>query len=1137
MHMRLSIIFIAFLFSTVAVAQEFVNLKKKRLAVRDSISIDSVSINARYFKVLDKNGAVVDSTTYAVDFAKSLLRFNDTRFVQRDSIEVVYLPLPDFLTRRYQTYDQSMVLENTSRVEQLIALKKPKEATAYVPFDGLQTTGSITRGLRSGNNQNSVVDSQLDLRITGKLSDKVSLRASIQDANVPQTQNGYAQRLDEFDQIFIEIYSDEWNIRAGDLDIQQTGYQFNNFTKRVQGISGQINFNGDDSTGFARAAGALVRGTFNTSRFTGTEGNQGPYKLVGQRGELFILVVSGSERVYVNGVPLTRGENADYVIDYNAGEVFFNSTFPITSEMRISIEYQFSDRNFNRFIGYAAGGFSTEKLQVETYGYTESDAKNQPLQQNVSPEQIALLALAGDDPNLATAPSAVSDTFSENKILYRKDVINGVERFVFSQNPTDELFAVRFTLVGLNQGDYVIVNNQAIAAIYEYRAPINGLLQGNYEPIIRLFTPEILTIAGLKATYRPSTSTQIFTEFAASNRDLNKFSSIDDNNNTGVAAKLAIEQELMPKDSLNSLKVRLNTDYIQTDFRNVERVYNIEFSRDWNLTNTTANQLFTTAGVVYKRDSTLQMSYDFQHLEFQNTYSGNKHLVAGDYMGSGWQSRFRGSVLNTNGAVLTTQFTRANANVEKRFSRNYAGTRFDHENNLQRESATQELTLLSQKFTGYEFYAGRGDSTATFIELGYRGRVNDSLRGGFVERVNRSTNYYLTSQVIKNKHSNLRVFANYRILKSEQPALAEQLSFNSRVQYQQKLWKNGVLLNTTYETNSASIPQQDFTYVAVNPGQGTFTWIDYNEDGIQDLNEFEVAQFQDQAQFVRVLLPNQRFLPTHQNKFAQTLALNPGAWATTRGIKKLLASFYNQTAYTIDRMVAREGATFNLNPFAGTNDQLGLNLSFRNSLFFNRGKQRFATNYTYLNTQTENLQSIGSLASDLESHQITFLHKLGESWLVTVNGQTGFNASMSENFANRNFKIDTQLFRPQLSYFFDSSNRLDLFYETQNKANDINDIATLNQQNTGITWSFTKAQAFAINGQFKYVKNTFDGQAFSPVGFQMLEGLQPGNNLTWNLLFQKNINSFLDLNLSYSGRNSETAPTIHTGSVQLKAFF
>ena len=59
--------------------------------------------------------------------------------------------------------------------------------------------------------------------------------------------------------------------------------------------------------------------------FTGQEGNQGPYKLRGNNGELYVLVISGSERVFVNGILLTRGENNDYIIDYNAGEVIFTS--------------------------------------------------------------------------------------------------------------------------------------------------------------------------------------------------------------------------------------------------------------------------------------------------------------------------------------------------------------------------------------------------------------------------------------------------------------------------------------------------------------------------------------------------------------------------------------------------------------------------------------------------------------------------------------------------------------------------------------------------------------------------------------------------------------------------------------------
>ena len=53
----------------------------------------------------------------------------------------------------------------------------------------------------------------------------------------------------------------------------------------------------------------------------------------------------------------------------------------------------------------------------------------------------------------------------------------------------------------------------------------------------------------------------------------------------------------------------------------------------------------------------------------------------------------------------------------------------------------------------------------------------------------------------------------------------------------------------------------------------------------------------------------------------------------------------------------------------------------------------------------------------------------------------------------------------------------------------------------------------------------------------MLGGLQPGKNFTWSLYAQKKILSYLDLNLNYSGRATNSSDTIHTGSIQLKAYF
>ena len=459
------------------------NYRTKKVAITDTIVIDSVSINSSYFSIKTKNDSVIDASFYKVDFGKALLKF--IKPVETDSIIINYLKFPDFLTKTYQQLDDKLVVENTYNLQKLYQLSQPNDTKAFVPFDGLTTSGSISRGVTVGNNQNSVLNSELDLQISGKLSEKVSLRASIQDANIPLQESGYSQRLDEFDQVFIELFSEKWNIRAGDIDLQNTHSYFANFSKRVQGLSIHAKLGDEDAQTNVFAAGALVRGQFTRSQFTAQEGNQGPYKLQGQNGELFVLIVSGSETVYVNGILAQRGEDKDYIIDYNAGEIIFNSTFPITSEMRITVDYQYSERNYSRLVAYGGGRFQNKKLNIGVSVYSENDAKNQPLQQNLSEAQVQILSEAGDDRTQMVAPSEIEETQNDNRILYKKEVIDGVEAFVFSNNPDDTLYRVTFSQVGLNQGDYNLISTNAINNIYEYA----GVFQGNYAPIVQLIAP------------------------------------------------------------------------------------------------------------------------------------------------------------------------------------------------------------------------------------------------------------------------------------------------------------------------------------------------------------------------------------------------------------------------------------------------------------------------------------------------------------------------------------------------------------------------------------------------------------------------------------------------------------------------
>ncbi|WP_418512461.1 hypothetical protein [Corallibacter sp.] len=1141
----LTTLFLTF-FSFCALAQDLnSNYKTKTVAVRDSIAIDSVSINPSFFSLKVNDSTYLDDSYYTVDYAKSVLTLKKP--IKTDSVTISYLKYPEYLTRTYQQLNDDVIVNSSGKLQKLYKLSQPSEKNTFTPFDGLTTSGSISRGIIVGNNQNSVLNSELDLQITGKLSDKVSLRASIQDANIPLQESGYSQRLDEFDQVFVELFSDNWKIRAGDVDLENTNSYFANFSKRVQGLSVNAKLNHPESTTNLFAAGALVRGQFTTSQFVAQEGNQGPYKLKGPNGELYVLIVSGSETVYVNGIALKRGENEDYIIDYNAGEIIFNATFPITSEMRITVDYQYSERNYSRLVVFGGGNYSSEKLKIGASIYSENDAKNNPLQQNLSNEQIEILANAGDDTSQMIAPSITPEVYNENRILYKKEIINGVEAFVFSNNPEDELFSVNFSLVGDNQGNYVVSNINAITTIYEYVAPIAGVPQGNFEPIIRLVAPTKLQVAVVNGSYTPSEKTHIAFEVAGSKNDLNLFSDIDDSDNDGFAGKLKIEQAIIKKDSLWNLNAYIDGDYVQENFRSIERLYNAEFNRDWNLDQSTGiqavtnygNQFFSKTGLRVFHAQKGYANYQFEYLNYSENFTGNRHVANANLILNKWQITTNSSFLNATSNINTSTFLRSYNRITYSLKKAWVGTKVGLEDNQQKNIETKAFTALSQKYKSYEVFTGIGDSTKVFAEIGYKYRVNDSIRNGTLQKVNTSNTYYIDTRLIQNTKTNLSIYANYRTLKDTDPNIEKEQSFNSRLQFSQRFIDQFILFNTAYETNSGTLPQQDFTYVEVEPGQGAYVWIDYNNNGIQEIEEFEVAQFQDEGKFIRVLLPNQVFIKTHQNRLSLALTLNPIQWSgSENGFLKTLSHFYNQTSYLVDRKEKRQGSAFNLNPFYGEKDnELGLQSNFRNVFFFNRGKQRYTSSYTFLKNGSRNILTVGFIENSLTSHKLNFNHKFAKNWLINLSSSFDINESESENFSSKNYKLDELRFNPKLSYLFNDNAQFDVFYQYTTKDNTIGNEEQLKQQNYGLSFSFSKNQKAAISGEFNYFSNDFTGNANSPVAYQILEGLQPGKNFTWTLLIQKKLTKYLDLNLSYFGRKTETSKVIHTGNIQLKAYF
>lgn len=1107
---------------------------KKLFYTSKEILVDSLPVFSPSLKIYTSKKQVVDSSYYFFDTAKNTLLFKKPI---QDTLEITYFNLPRFLTKTYAIYDDKKIVPNEAGKLLTLEEKKPLKSTPL--FNGLQTNGSISRAVTVGNNQNTVLNSNLDLQISGKLSNDVTLRASIQDSNIPLQEGGYSQKLDEFDQIFIELAAKNWGIRAGDLFLENRQSSFLNFNKKVQGLNAKFTWGNMQHQTTTHLAAALVRGQYAKSNFTGQEGNQGPYKLRGTNGELYVLVISGSERVYINGILLERGENKDYIIDYNAGEIIFNATKPITSEMRIVVEYQYSDRNFTRFLTY--GGLQHERntFKIGSYFYSESDVKNQPLQQSLSQEQIHVLQNAGDDIALMNAPSAYIDNYSENKILYRKTTIGSTEVFQFSTDASQTLYNVKFSFVGANQGNYILISTNAIGKIYEYIAPIAGIPQGNYEPIIRLIAPTKIQIATVTSSYNPSEKTSIEAELATSTYDKNLYSLINDSDNKGIAGKIKAKQRLFSKNmTINAFS---SLYYVQENFKPIERLYNIEFARDWNILNPMGNQLLLNGGIDFSSHTTrkwlLKGNYNFEKLMYTQTFSGNKHNFQTIVKKRGFVFQTNGSAMKSSSTLNETNFVRNQTTSKYHWKKNYIGGNFRYEYNKDFNSATQNLTTHTQRFSEFGNFIGRGDSTKIFTEVGYLIRTNDSLKNNALERVNQSFSTYLNAQLVKTDTRSLRVFLNYRNLKFTN-GTNSQPSFNSRIAYSDSYW-NQLLQNTTfYETSSGTIAQQEFTYLEVDAGRGIYMWNDYNGNGIQELQEFEIATFPDLAKYVKIFLPNQVFVNTFQNRLSQSITFNGAVWQNATGIKKIISKFYNQTAFILDKKVKRSANNFEWNPFTyNENELIGLNQSFRNSLFYNKGKQRHAVTYNYTSNAVKNLLNFGNQENHLRAHQIQYAHLVKKFWLLQFIAGSGNSESKSDNYASRNFELHTLDWQPKVSFLFSKNASWEIFYKNSTKNNTIGNLESLKQQQFGTHFIWNSSKGLTSNGSIIYYNNDFKGNATSPVGFQLLEGLQVGKNITWQVSLQKSMTQYLDISLNYQGRKSSNNLAIHTGTIQLRAFF
>ena len=105
-----------------------------------------------------------------------------------------------------------------------------------------------------------------------------------------------------------------------------------------------------------------------------------------------------------------------------------------------------------------------------------------------------------------------------------------------------------------------------------------------------------------------------------------------------------------------------------------------------------------------------------------------------------------------------------------------------------------------------------------------------------LKTVNYSESYFINSQILNNVKSKLNIFINKTHLYSHN---SENESFlNTKLIYNLKTPSGIINSNVFFETKSGNLPQQEYTFIEVEPGLG-YKWIDINDNGIQELKSLK----------------------------------------------------------------------------------------------------------------------------------------------------------------------------------------------------------------------------------------------------------------------------------------------------------
>jgi len=1138
----------------------------------------------------------ISQNRYRIDYKKGIVYlrylFNDTH---AHRLDVFYKVLPfglkhDYSKREFR-YGKSSTNGDTLKVLQTKSSSQ-KLFQDIFSNSSIRKSGTIIRGVTIGTNQDLTVNSGLRLQLDGTLTPGVEVTAALTDESTPIQPEGNTQTLQEFDRVFVEIRSKYAEVTLGDFNLSLQNTEFASLNRKLQGGKILSRLDIGSTSHEVQLGFASSRGKYHVNQFNGEDGNQGPYRLTDKDGEPFIVVLAGTEKVFVDGQEQTRGQDNDYIIDYGSGEITFMNRRLITAESKIIVDFQYTDRMYQRsFLGFKSkNSFFNDAITFQTTILNESDDKDSPIDLTLSDANIQTLKFAGADESLAIDTTAYVGYDSDGKpagLYIKKDTTvssQTISIYVYEPSSSEAFWIPSFSYVGTGNGSY----DKLSLGIFEYVGPNLG----SYEAYFSLPFPESQSLFDLDVKIQPFKNFTLVAEGALSKKDQNTFSTIDDSTNDGNAYKLGFTLNQTPLKILGHKFGTFSLNAYQKEtskyFAFFDRSQPVDYATNYNLIDYSGNTLFDeitsektqTLGVEYSPIQPVFLNYDFGRLVRGRLFESKRQSVS--------------TKLNIDS--LTTTTTKA--------------VLVESSNDILEENANWLLTTASSNMFIYPFSRSPQSLTIMpFVSVEYSDKqtkhtITDTLRSDSHEIIDVTpgitfTNFFSQEITASFKYRHDQLFyasdgkgarlipasfartqkLNWRIKPGS--AFFAKANLTRRVRHFTKPFRMDGNVSTEtllLELNMRTSPFKGFTdlewyynvstektsktdrqFFAVQQGDGSYVWRDQNNNELKEFDEFYPINYSneigdDSLQYVLRTFPSDELIPIIDLKTnlrlrlkPQRLIKNPNSFTA-----KTLAAISTESVFRIEEKSTetdlKQIYLMNFDKFLNDSTTLSGKISYQQDVYlFENELTNFR--FRYLQTQSLTQYSLNLEKDLLLERSIRFLTRLGGRLGFELNLASSYNrsrslsTSSSYSSSGREYEILGYNVAPNISYrpFQDWEIALLLSYDDRTDRQPLLEGSTkpvsavVTSVSLGSTYSFRGKGR--LKAEIERTSAAIENEDLVSSTYELTLGNVKGETYIWNLYFDYRLSQFITASLNYDGRSLPEGNVIHTGKAEIRAVF